>query len=55
MENKENPPYYVACKLLALAYYRCFILYQKPNKGLDNGENMSITECSKTNSGEKNE
>lgn len=57
MSNKQEPAYITAAKLLAMAYYRCYIYYEQPKIGLDNRENKSVIGDSKNgrNSSKKGE
>lgn len=41
MSNKQAPAN-IAAKLLAVAYYRCYISYEQPKIGLDKRENKSV-------------
>ncbi len=42
MSNKQEPAYITAAKLLAVAYYRCYISYEQPKIRLDNREKQSV-------------
>lgn len=47
MKTQDEPAYFVAAKLLAVAYSRCYVSYEQPKIGLDNRENKSVTRDNK--------